>query len=75
MFTEKHPYHLASRTILALTYMRMKEWEEAEEIFLQVIETQQRAHGIDHPGTLDDMANLISIYVAQKTHGVWNGTI
>ena len=37
-------------------------WKEAEELFVQVIETSSRVLGNEHPSTLTSMANLASTY-------------
>jgi hypothetical protein len=47
-----------SMSNLALTYTNQGRWKEAEELFVQVIETSLRVLGKEHPDTLTSMANL-----------------
>jgi tetratricopeptide (TPR) repeat protein len=44
-------------------------WNEAEESFSQILETEMRELGADHPSTLTSMANLASTY---KNQGRWD---
>ncbi|KAF2690360.1 HET-domain-containing protein [Lentithecium fluviatile CBS 122367] len=45
-----------------------KKYNEAEELFLQVMETSLRVLGDEHPSTLTSMANLASTY---RNQGRW----
>ncbi|KAL2695292.1 hypothetical protein AAEP93_004045 [Penicillium crustosum] len=38
------------------------QWEEAEQLFVQVMETRKTKLGADHPSTLTSMANLASTF-------------
>ncbi|KAI0604435.1 kinesin light chain 1 [Pyrenophora tritici-repentis] len=44
-------------------------YEEAKELFVQVMETSKTKLGADHPSTLTSMANLASTY---RNQGRWN---
>ncbi|KAI1370745.1 hypothetical protein F4677DRAFT_457595 [Hypoxylon crocopeplum] len=54
---------------LGLVYHDEGRWTEAEELFVQVMETRKTKLGIDHPDTLTNMANLASTYWNQ---GRWD---
>jgi len=43
---------------LASTYRNQRQWKEAEELDVQVMETSSRALGDEHPSTLTGMNNL-----------------
>ncbi|KZL81689.1 kinesin light chain 3, partial [Colletotrichum incanum] len=47
---------------LASTFWNQGRWEEAEKLFVQVMETRKTKLGADHPDTLTSMANLASTY-------------
>jgi tetratricopeptide (TPR) repeat protein len=49
----------------ALLYKKMEQWEEAEKLFKQVIQTRKRLLKPDHPDTISCMANLASMYKDQ----------
>lgn len=49
---------LQSTTMLAIAYRLEGRWEEAEKLFVQVIETSKTKLGEDHPSTLTSMASL-----------------
>ena len=53
---------------LASTFWNQGRWEEAEKLFVQVMETSKTKLGADHPDTLTSMANLASTY---KNQGRW----
>jgi tetratricopeptide (TPR) repeat protein len=55
-------------TNLASTYRKQGQWEEAEKLFLQVMETSQTKLGADHPSTLTSMANLAFTYWSQDEY-------
>ncbi|KAK4194959.1 hypothetical protein QBC40DRAFT_311056 [Triangularia verruculosa] len=72
-----HPDTLTSIGNLASTYRHQGWWEEvekldlqeeAEKLFMQVIETFKTKLGADHPDTLRSMANLASTY---RHQGWW----
>ncbi|KAI0388377.1 hypothetical protein F5Y17DRAFT_225994, partial [Xylariaceae sp. FL0594] len=52
----------------ALTLLTDGRYNEAEELFVQVMETRKRVLGAEHPSTLTSMANLASTYSNQ---GPW----
>src|SRR6267154_428749 len=53
---------------LALVYFEGGRWKEAEELFVQVMETRKRVLGAEHPDTLTSMGNLTSTY---RDQGLW----
>jgi Tetratricopeptide repeat len=53
-----HPDTLTSIANLALTYRNQGRWKEAEQLFVQVMETRKTVLGVDHPDTLASMNNL-----------------
>ncbi|KAI1680292.1 TPR-12 multi-domain protein [Pyrenophora tritici-repentis] len=59
--------HLAWKC--AMTLHSDGRYEEAEELFVQVMETRKTKLGADHPDTLTSIANLASTYWNQ---GRWN---
>ncbi|KAJ5827894.1 hypothetical protein N7447_004657 [Penicillium robsamsonii] len=60
---------LYSTAILASVYRLEGQWEEAEQLFVQVIETSKAKLGADHPDTLSSMANLASTFWNQGRWG------
>jgi tetratricopeptide (TPR) repeat protein len=52
----------------AMTLDSDGRWKEAEELFVQVMETRKRVLGEEHPDTLTSMANLASTY---RNQGRW----
>ncbi|KAF2676779.1 hypothetical protein K458DRAFT_396668, partial [Lentithecium fluviatile CBS 122367] len=46
----------------AMTLHSDGRWKEAEELFVQVMETRKRVLGEEHPDTLTSMANLASTF-------------
>jgi hypothetical protein len=52
----------------AMTLFEDGRWREAEELFMQVMETRKRVLGEEHPDTLTSMANLASTY---RNQGRW----
>ncbi|KAF2003883.1 hypothetical protein P154DRAFT_519784 [Amniculicola lignicola CBS 123094] len=50
------------------TYYDEGRWKEAEELFVQVMETSSRVLREEHPSTLTSMANLASTY---RNQGRW----
>jgi len=61
----EHPSTLTSMNNLASTYADQGRWKEAEELFVQVMETRKRVFGVEHPSTLNSMNNLASTYADQ----------
>ena len=53
---------------LALTYQSQGRWREAEELFVQVIDTSLKELGEEHPSTLTSMDNLASTF---RMQGRW----
>ncbi|KAK3304821.1 Tetratricopeptide repeat-domain-containing protein [Chaetomium strumarium] len=53
---------------LASTYQKQGRWEEAEKLFLQVMETFEAKLGVDHPHTLTIMNNLAFTWKGQGRH-------
>jgi tetratricopeptide (TPR) repeat protein len=54
--------------IIGKLYYSEGRWNEAENLFVQVMGTRKRMLGEDHPDTLISMANLASTY---KNEGRW----
>ncbi|KAF2022483.1 hypothetical protein EK21DRAFT_83286 [Setomelanomma holmii] len=54
----------------AMTLYSDGRYNEAEELFVQVMETRKRVLGKEHPFTLTSMANLASMY---RNQGRWKG--
>ena len=69
------PQHPSASTNLASTYRSQGRWKEAEELFVQVMETRKRALGQEHPDSLTSMGNLASAFwnqvSRQKAGAVW----
>ncbi|PZD22571.1 kinesin light chain 1 [Pyrenophora tritici-repentis] len=59
--------YLASKC--AMTLYSDGRYKEAEELFVQVMETRKTKLGADHPDTLTSMANLASTY---RNQGRWD---
>jgi hypothetical protein len=57
IFGEEGEESLASSAMLALAYRLEGWWEEAEQLFVQVMETRKTKLGADNPDTLKTMAN------------------
>lgn len=53
---------ISLRERLATLYSRQGRWKEAEELEMQVMKTEKRLLGEEHPSTLISMINLASIY-------------
>ena len=51
---------------LALAYQNQGRWKEAEELFVQVLETTKRALGQEHTDNLASMASLVLTYQSQE---------
>ena len=52
---------LTSMANLASTFWKQARWEEAETLFVQVMETCKTKLGADHPSTVTSMGNLASM--------------
>ena len=65
----EHPSTLRSMANLASTYQKQGRWNEAEQLFVQVIDITKKVLGAEHPDTLTSMANLASTY---RNQGRWN---
>src|ERR1700678_1530422 len=52
-----------------LVMMEHGEWNNAEQLFVQVMDMRKKLLGAEHPSTLTSMANLASTYLNQ---GRWN---
>jgi tetratricopeptide (TPR) repeat protein len=52
----------------AMTLLEDGRWMNAEELFVQVMETRKRVLGEEHPDTLTSIANLASTY---RNQGRW----
>ncbi|KAJ6090103.1 Tetratricopeptide-like helical [Penicillium sp. IBT 16267x] len=68
LFGSEDEETLLSTAMLAHAYRLEGQWEEAEELFMQVMETRKTKLGADHPDTLTSMANLASTY---RSQGRW----
>ena len=53
---------------LASTYRNQGRWEEAEQLFVQVMETRKTKLGVDHFDTLTSMANLAFTWESTGRH-------
>jgi len=53
---------------LGLIYSEGGRWKEAEDLFVQVMETTKRVLGEEHPDSLTSIANLVSTY---RNQGWW----
>jgi tetratricopeptide (TPR) repeat protein len=51
---------------LAGTYEKQKRWVEAEQLYVQVVETRKTVFGQEHPDTLDSMHYLARTYIGQE---------
>ncbi|KAJ5367172.1 hypothetical protein N7541_001113 [Penicillium brevicompactum] len=63
-----HAEVLRSTGMLATAYWLEGQWEKAEQLQVQVMESCRRKLGEDHPDTLDSMTNLASTY---RDQGRW----
>ncbi|KAK5805751.1 hypothetical protein VI817_000009 [Penicillium citrinum] len=53
---------LESTEMLAGAYRNHGQWEEAEQLEVQVLNSRKTKLGEDHPNTLTSMANLALMY-------------
>ncbi|KAJ6084179.1 hypothetical protein N7486_010979 [Penicillium sp. IBT 16267x] len=53
---------LASTAMLATAYQLEGQWDEAEQLEVQVMETHKTKLGLEHPDTLKSMGNLAATY-------------
>ena len=65
MLGAEHPSTLTNMANLASTYRNQGRWKEAEELFMQVMETFKRVLGAEHPDTLTTMNNLAFTWKGQ----------
>jgi hypothetical protein len=63
---QEHPDTLTSMNNLASTFWNQGRWKEAEELFVQVVETRKRVLGQEHPDTLISMNNLAWTWKGQN---------
>lgn len=56
---------LDSIVIVGLAYKLRGQWNTAEELFIQVMETRKKKLGTDYPDTLTSEADLALIYRKQ----------
>lgn len=56
----EHPDMLTSMANLALTFWNQGRWQEAEELFVQVMELRKRVLGTQHPDNLLDIFSVSS---------------
>ncbi|KAJ5660390.1 hypothetical protein N7507_006841 [Penicillium longicatenatum] len=66
---EEHEEVLRSKGILATAYYVEGRWQEAEQLFLEVIEASKLKFGEDDPFTLSNITNLAATY---RKQGQWN---
>jgi len=66
---DDHPDTLASMNSLASMYLEQGQWEDAEQLFMQVMEARRTKPGEVHPDTLTSMGTLASTYFKQ---GRWD---
>ncbi|KAN0075032.1 Heterokaryon incompatibility protein (HET) domain containing protein [Elaphomyces granulatus] len=64
--TERHLYELAGMENSGMIYKEKELWEEAEELFLKIIQRRKELQGTDHPNTLKSIAYLASTYIDQQ---------
>jgi hypothetical protein len=56
---------LDSIVIVGLAYKLRGQWNTAEELFIQVMETRKKKLGTDYPDTLTSVADLALMYRKQ----------
>jgi hypothetical protein len=59
---------LASTSLLADILRDKGQWEKADKLFVQVMETRKTKLGADHPDTLTSMNNLAFTWKRQGRH-------
>ncbi|KAH0544765.1 hypothetical protein FGG08_001132 [Glutinoglossum americanum] len=62
---KEDPFTLNTSTLVAKAYGSQGRWKEAEELEVEVLETQKRLFRLEHPSTLKSMHSLASTYWAQ----------
>lgn len=62
---------IALKAILAIVHINQWQWKEAEELQIQVVKTQKRLLGKEHPETLTSIHNLASTF---RDQGRWKET-
>lgn len=65
MLRWEHPSNMANMADLASMYREKCQWEEAEKLQVQVLETQKAKLGANHPDTLNSMTQLAFTYCKQ----------
>ena len=58
----EHPDTLTSMENLASTYRYQSRWNEAEQLWDQVMKMSKKLFGPEHPDMINSMADLTSIY-------------
>ena len=66
MLGQGHPYTLISMTNLALTYRYRGRWNEAEDLYAQVLETKKKMPEQEHQDTMKIMIGLALTYRDQR---------
>lgn len=64
-----HPDTLTVMACLALLYRKQGRLDEAENMYMDVMNARKERIGLDHPDTLGTMANLASTFASQ---GKWD---
>ena len=59
---EEHPETLTSMGNLATTYWKLRRWNKAEQLEVQVMDMTMKLLGEEHPDTLTSMGNLATTY-------------
>jgi tetratricopeptide (TPR) repeat protein len=67
-FTETHWLSLLLSSQFGKLLESQGQWKEVEELQVQVMETRKKVLGVEHPDTLNSMANLASTY---RNQGGW----
>jgi tetratricopeptide (TPR) repeat protein len=65
----EHSDTLDGVAMVGLAYNLNGRWDDAEKLFVQVMETSKTKLGVDYPSTLMSMANLASTY---RNQGRWD---
>ena len=67
----EHPDTLTTMGNLASTYWNQGRWNEAEQLYIQVMDMRKKLLGAEHPETITSMSDLASTYWNQ---GRWYET-
>lgn len=65
---EEYKTTLSAMFLFASVLLDKGQWTDAEELFVQILDTRKNKLGIDHPDTLAAMSNLASTY---RIRGRW----